>query len=76
MGISSVETVVSQGLLEPADVARSVVDAVRAEEFLILPHPEVAEYYRRRATDPDRWLAGMARLQARILGTLDEAPGA
>jgi NAD(P)-dependent dehydrogenase (short-subunit alcohol dehydrogenase family) len=75
MGISSVETVVSQGLLEPSDVARSVVDAVRAEEFLILPHPEVAEYYRRRATDPDRWLAGMARLQARILGSLDEAPG-
>lgn len=76
MGISSVETVVSQGLLEPADVAASVVEAVRAEQFLILPHPEVAEYYRRRATDPDRWLAGMARLQARILGTLDGAPGA
>lgn len=73
MGISSVETVVSQGLLEPADVAASVVDAVRAEEFLILPHPEVAEYYRRRATDPDRWLAGMSRLQARILGALDDA---
>jgi NAD(P)-dependent dehydrogenase (short-subunit alcohol dehydrogenase family) len=75
MGISSVETVVSQGLLEPADVAASVVEAVRAEQFLILPHPEVAEYHRRRATDPDRWLAGMARLQERILGTLDEAPG-
>ena len=74
MGISSVETVVAQGLLEPADVARSVVAAVRAEEFLILPHPEVAEYYRRRATDPDRWLAGMARLQARILGSLGDAP--
>lgn len=76
MGISSVETVVSQGLLEPADVAAAVVASIRAEEFLILPHPEVAEYYRRRATDPDRWLAGMARLQARILGTLDEAPEA
>jgi len=74
MGISSVETVVSQGLLEPADVASAVVEAVRAEQFLILPHPEVAEYYRRRATDPDRWLAGMARLQARILGTLGDAP--
>ncbi|MCU1371084.1 MAG: short-chain dehydrogenase/reductase [Ilumatobacteraceae bacterium] len=76
MGISSVETVVSQGLLEPADVAASVVQAVREEQFLILPHPEVAEYYRRRATDPDRWLAGMARLQARILGTLDGTPQA
>jgi short-subunit dehydrogenase len=76
MGVSSVETVVSQGLIEPSDVAAAVVTSLRAEEFLILPHPEVAEYYRRRATDPDRWLAGMARLQARILGTLDEAPEA
>jgi NAD(P)-dependent dehydrogenase (short-subunit alcohol dehydrogenase family) len=76
MGISSVETVVAQGLLEPADVAASVVAGIGAEEFLILPHPEVAEYYRRRATDPDRWLAGMSRLQARILGTLDGAPEA
>ena len=76
MGVSSVETVVAHGLIEPSDVAVAAIAAIRAEEFLILPHPEVAEYYRRRATDPDRWLAGMARLQARILGTLDEAPGA
>ncbi len=71
MGHSSVETVVSQGLLEPADVADAVVAGLAAEQFLILPHPEVAQYYERRATDPDRWLAGMARLQARILGTLE-----
>jgi hypothetical protein len=29
----------------------------------VLPHPEVAEYYQRRATDPDRWLAGMNKVQ-------------
>lgn len=74
MGLSSVETVVAHGLLEPEDVAAHVVEGLRDERFLILPHPEVAEFYRRRATDPDRWLAGMARLQARILGTLDEGP--
>ncbi len=68
MGHSSVETVVSQGLLEPTDVARDVMAALAREDFLILPHPEVAEYYKRRASDPDRWLAGMRRLQARILG--------
>ena len=34
--------------------------------FLILPHPEVADYVRRKAEDPDRWLAGMRRLQRRI----------
>jgi hypothetical protein len=36
---------------------------VRSDAFLILPHPEVAEFYRRRATDPDRWLGGMNKLQ-------------
>ncbi|MCB0964296.1 MAG: hypothetical protein KDA98_13525, partial [Acidimicrobiales bacterium] len=61
-------------LLEPADVAREVVVGLRDERFLILPHPEVAEYYRRRATDPDRWLAGMARLQDRIVSALADAP--
>ena len=71
MGLSSVETVVAQGLIEPADVAEATVAGLRAEQFLILPHPEVAEYYQRRATDTDRWLAGMARLQARIVGSLE-----
>ena len=55
------------------DVAREVVEGIRAERFLILPHPEVAQYYERRASDPDRWLAGMRRLQARIVGALGEA---
>ena len=36
------------------------------EQFLILPHPEVATYFRRKASDYDRWLAGMRRLQARL----------
>ena len=48
-----------------------MVAGLADERFLILPHPEVAEYYQRRATDTDRWLAGMARLQARILGALE-----
>ena len=32
----------------------------------MLPHPEVAGYYRARATDTDRWLAGMRRLQSKV----------
>lgn len=72
---SSAETVIAQGVIEPAAVAAAVVAGLRVEDFLILPHPEVAEYYRRRATDPDRWLAGMARLQARILATMADEPG-
>ena len=68
MGHTSVQTVVAHGLMEPDEVADAVVEGVRREQFLILPHPEVATYYQRRASDPDRWLAGMRRLQARILG--------
>lgn len=71
-GHSSIDTVVSQGLLEPVDVARATIAGLISEDFLILPHPEVAEYYRRRAADTDRWLEGMRRLQARILGALGE----
>lgn len=74
MGETSVRTVVAQGVLEPGDVAAAVVAGLATEQFLILPHPEVAEYYRRRATDPDRWLAGMARLQARIAEAVGDEP--
>lgn len=56
------------GVIEPEDVAQAVIEGIDAERFLILPHPEVAEYVRRKAADPDRWLAGMRRLSARALG--------
>ena len=49
--------------LEPADVADAVIRALDEERFLVLPHPEVAEYFSRKATDYDRWLRGMRRLQ-------------
>ena len=53
------------GMLEPDDVAAAVVRGLDAERFLILPHPVVADYFRRKADDYDRWLRGMRRLQAR-----------
>jgi NAD(P)-dependent dehydrogenase (short-subunit alcohol dehydrogenase family) len=49
--------------LEPERVADEVVKGLAAERFLILPHPEVAEYFRRKATDYDRWIRGMQRLR-------------
>ena len=49
--------------LEPEEVAEVVVKGLEAERFLILPHPEVGEFVRRRASDHDRWLRGMRRLQ-------------
>ena len=52
------------GMLEPEQVAECVVKGLEEERFLILPHPEVAEYLRRKANDYDRWLRGMRRLQA------------
>ena len=58
------------GMLEPSAVADAVVAGLDTEQFLILPHPEVAEYFRRKADDYDRWLAGMRRLQSRFVGGL------
>ncbi len=52
--------------LEPEQVADVVIAGLAEERFLILPHPEVAEYFNRKATDYDRWLHGMRRLQARV----------
>ena len=55
-------------VLEPDDVAEVAVAVIRAETFLILPHPEVLMYLQRKTGDYDRWLAGMRKLQARIMG--------
>ncbi len=54
------------GSKAPEEVAEVVVEGLRDERFLILPHPEVAEYFRQKAGDYDRWLRGMRRWQARI----------
>jgi NAD(P)-dependent dehydrogenase (short-subunit alcohol dehydrogenase family) len=56
-------------VLEPDDVAEVAVGVIRAETFLILPHPEVLTYLQRKTGDYDRWLAGMRKLQARIVGS-------
>jgi NAD(P)-dependent dehydrogenase (short-subunit alcohol dehydrogenase family) len=55
------------GAIEPEAVADAVVAGIDAERFLILPHPEVAEYLRRKADDYDRWLRGMRRLRSSLL---------
>jgi len=57
----------SEGSVSAEDVASRVMEAIESERFLILPHPEVAEYERRKAADRDRWLSGMRRLRAAIL---------
>jgi len=54
------------GALEPEDVAEALWQAMQDDRFLVLPHPEVAGYYAVRATETDRWLRGMNKLQQRL----------
>jgi short-subunit dehydrogenase len=56
------------GVLEPDFVADACLQAVREERFLVLPHPEVATYFQRKANDYDRWLGGMRRFRDRLSG--------
>jgi NAD(P)-dependent dehydrogenase (short-subunit alcohol dehydrogenase family) len=51
------------GVLSSAQVAQACLDAMSDERFHVLPHPEVATYVERKATDVDRWLTGMRRFQ-------------
>jgi NAD(P)-dependent dehydrogenase (short-subunit alcohol dehydrogenase family) len=56
-------------VLPPEHVAQAVLEAIEADAFLVLPHPEVLEFFRRKASDYERWLAGMRRLQAAVART-------
>lgn len=47
-------------------LADSVVEALADGRFLILPHPEAADYYAARATQPDRWIGGMRKIQIQL----------
>jgi NAD(P)-dependent dehydrogenase (short-subunit alcohol dehydrogenase family) len=62
------EVAASGRILDPQEVADAVVDAIQANRFLVLPHPEVHGFEERKVADRDRWLAGMRRLRARITG--------
>lgn len=57
---------VEQMMISPDDVAACVVEGLVLERFLILPHPEVAEYFQNKAADYDHWLAGMRKLRASL----------
>jgi NAD(P)-dependent dehydrogenase (short-subunit alcohol dehydrogenase family) len=62
-GVASVD-----GMIEPEAVAEACIRAIEAEDFLILPHPEVLEYMRRKTSDYNRWIGGMRKLQRRYTG--------
>ena len=52
------------GLLSVEQAATAIVDGLEREQFLLLTHPEVLGYFQRKASDYDRWLAGMRRVRA------------
>ncbi len=51
------------GVVTSEEVAQKCIDTMRDETFWVLPHPDVATYVERKATDVDRWLSGMRRFQ-------------
>ena len=57
-GVASVD-----GVLEPEQLADTVIETMDREAFLILPHPKVLDYLRHKTADYDRWLAGMRKLR-------------
>ncbi|MGW2850128.1 dehydrogenase, partial [Streptomyces sp. NPDC001274] len=66
---SAGELVLAPSAIEPEAVADALLDAMAQDRFLVLPHPEVAGYYRARAKDTDHWLDGMNHLQRTWEGT-------
>lgn len=68
-GAKATAAVASAGeILDPADVARTTLDTVAQGRFLVLPHPAVADYQRRKVDDVDRWIRGMQRFAASLDG--------
>ena len=61
LGASAIEH--SAAVIGAEDVATATLEAMRADRFLVLPHPELLEMYRHKGADYDRWIAGMRRYQ-------------
>jgi NAD(P)-dependent dehydrogenase (short-subunit alcohol dehydrogenase family) len=62
-GVASVD-----GMIEPDEVAECCLHAIEAEQFLILPHPVVLDYMRRKTNDYSRWIKGMQKLNRQYAG--------
>lgn len=66
LAVSGTEVAAGDGVLQPDDVATTVIEALREERFHVLPHPDVAEYVKRKGADVDRWIGGMQRWQGSL----------
>jgi len=56
------------GIVSSEYVAECILDGIREQRFLVLPHPRVSEYVQRKAADHDRWIGGMRRFRRRLKG--------
>ena len=54
------------GDLSPEQVAQDALKGIEEETFVILPHPQVLDYMRKKTDNYDRWIGGMAKIQARM----------
>lgn len=60
----------NDGNLSPEQVAQDALEGIEAETFLILPHKQVIDYMRKKTENYDRWIGGMAKIQAKMRETL------
>ena len=54
------------GVLTAEQCVDAAIQGLRAETFVILPHPAVAGYARLKAENYDRWIGGMVKLRRRV----------
>ena len=69
VGDSGRKSFLVESSLTAERVAECVVEGLRREDFLILPHPEVLSFFQRKAADYERWLRGMRRLREKVMGS-------
>ena len=69
-GMQRAHSFLGEGALAPEVVVDAVIAAMRDERFLVLPHPEVLTFMQRKTADYDRWIGGMRRLRAKVMGML------
>ena len=66
----AVAAAANNGMIEPEELAETVVEELRKESFLILPHPIVKEYMQNKTTNYDRWISGMNKLMRKLTGII------
>ena len=66
----AVAAAANNGMIEPEELAETVIEGLRDESFLILPHPIVKEYMQNKTNNYDRWIGGMNKLMRKITGII------